>query len=114
MSNVNQIRPKASKITLLDGVEHTLWYSLNAMADLEEEYGTVEKAFEALSAGSMKAVRFLLWAGLQHEDKPLTVQQVGNLIDLELMADLKEKMGDAFENSMPAPEDTATVQDPNV
>lgn len=117
MSNVNQIKAKAAKITLLDGVEHTLRYTLNAMAELEDEYGTVTKAFEALDNGSIKAVRFVLWAGLLHENEAITVQQVGNLIDIELMSNLQDTMGQAFEASMPdTPLIPATeqLQDPNV
>lgn len=117
MSNVNQVRTKAPKITLLDGIEHTLRYTLNSMAELEDIYGHVDKAFEALNKGSMKAIRNVLWAGLLHEENPYTVQQVGNLIDMDLMADLQSTMNEAMTGSMPDVETVEVVQakviDPN-
>ena len=120
MANVNDVRGKSVKIKLLDGVERTLKFDLNAMADLEDKYGTIENAFNALEAGSLKAVRFFLWTGLVHEDESLTERQVGSLIDMEYMQTLTDTLGNAFNNDMPVeqteeqPVVQATVANPNV
>lgn len=101
MSNVNDAKSKGTPITLNDGVERELSFTLNALAEMEERYGSVDAAFEALDAGSIKAVRFVLWAGLMHTDDNLTERQVGNLIDTKCMADIMKQLSAAFENDMP-------------
>lgn len=121
MANVKDVKPKTVKITLIDGVERTIKFTLNAMAELEDRYGSVEEAFKQLDNNSIKAVRCILWAGLIHEDPDLTEQQVGNLIDIQYMQELMASLGDAFDVDMPEaeklPENTELkldgAQDPN-
>ncbi len=119
MANVRDAKSKAIKITLNDGVERELKFTLNALAELEDRYGSVEAAFAALDKNSIKALRCVLWAGLLHGNPDLTEQQVGSLIDLTYMQTLMSTLGTAFEASMPAPDNAlvgATLegaQDPN-
>ena len=121
MANVKDVKSKAIKITLTDGVERTIKFTLNAMAELEDRYGSAEEAFKQLDNNSIKAVRCILWAGLIHEDPDLTEQQVGNLIDIQYMQELMASLGDAFDADMPEaeklPESTEPkldgVHDPN-
>lgn len=94
---------KPVKITLTDGVERTLRFTLNAMAELEEKYGSVDTAFEQLDKGSFKAIRTILWAGLMHDEPTLTEQQVGNLMDLQSMAAMMETVGLAVKQDTPDP-----------
>lgn len=122
MANVTDVKSKAVKITLTDGVERTIKFTLNAMAELEDRYGSVDEAFKQLDNNSIKAVRCILWAGLIHEDPDLTEQQVGNLIDIQYMQKLMASLGSAFNADMPEaeklPENTEPkldgAQDPNV
>ena len=104
MANVKDVKSKAVKITLTDGVERTIKFTLNAMAELEDRYGSVEEAFKQLDNNSIKAVRCILWAGLIHADPDLTEQQVGNLIDIQYMQELMASLGEAFDADMPEPE----------
>mgnify|MGYP006879990598 FL=1 len=121
MSNVKDVKSKDIKITLNDGVERTIKFTLNALAELEDRYGSVDEAFKQLDNNSIKAVRCILWAGLIHEDPELTEQQVGNLIDIQYMQELMASLNDAFDSDMPAAEklpDNAEpkldgAQDPN-
>lgn len=99
MSNVNDVRPKVTHITLSDGVEREIKFTLNAMAEMEERYGSVEAAFEALDKGSIKASRFVLWTGLMHTG--LTEEQVGELIDIQCIKGIMEKVSDALSNDLP-------------
>lgn len=109
MSNLREAKPKVKTITLSDGVEREIRFTLNAMAELEDRYGSVQAAFEALDNNSIKAVRCVLWAGLMHSDENLTEQQVGNLIDMAYIQQLMMTMSEALE------EDSAdTSNDPNV
>ena len=113
MSNVGDIKPKVVKLTLSDGVERTLKFDLNAMAELEDKYGSVDAAFEMLDKNSIKALRFILWAGLVHEDPDLTEQKVGSLIDMQYMSELMSTLGTAFAADMPVDQTAAGEDDPN-
>lgn len=118
MANLKDVKSKPVKITLTDGIERTLRFTLNAMAELEDKYGSVDAAFKALDNGSVKAVRFILWAGLMHEDESLTEQQVGNLIDMQYMQELMSTVGEALDSDLPDQEEPAklpngTTSDPN-
>ena len=101
MSNLNAAKPRVKTITLNDGVEREIKFTLNAMAELEDRYGSVENAFKALESNSIKAARCILWAGLLHTDEGLTEQQVGNLIDLDILNEVMESMTEAMGNDMP-------------
>lgn len=113
MSNVAQVKRKAIKITLNDGVERELKFTLNALAELEDKFGSVQAAFDKLEKeNSMKALRTILWAGLIHQDEALTEQQVGNLIDLAYLQELTETLNVAFDSDLP--QDAAQGEsDPN-
>ena len=106
MANLNNARAKITHITLSDGVEREIRFTLNAMAEMEDRYGSVDAAFEALEKGSIKAVRFILYAGLLANDEGLTEQQVGNLIDIQCMEDRMAKVNDALTDDMPPKEET--------
>lgn len=106
MSNVKDVKAKGKPITLCDGVERELKFTLNALAEMEDRYGSVDEAFKKLDSGSIKAVRFVLWAGLMHTDENLTERQVGDLIDTECMSRIMEQLSEAFEDSMPEKGDT--------
>ena len=114
MANVKDVKSKAVKITLTDGVERTIKFTLNAMAELEDRYGSVEEAFKQLDNNSIKAVRCILWAGLIHEDPDLTEQQVGNLIDIQYMQELMASLGEAFDADMPEPEKLPEKAEPKL
>ena len=101
MSNINDVKMKEAKITLNDGVERTLRYDLNAMAELEDRYGSVDAAFEALDSNSIKAVRCVLWAGLLYAEPELTEKQVGSLIDIASLKTLMKDVGDALQADLP-------------
>lgn len=114
MSNISEVKSKTIKITLNDGVERTLKFTLNALAELEDSYGSVQSAFDKLEQdNSMKALRTILWAGFLHEDDSLTEQQVGNLIDLEYMSDLVDSLNQAFESDMAKEEEGTVNSSPN-
>lgn len=113
MAKLNEVKAKDVKLTLSDGVERTVKFDLNALAELEDRYGTVDAAFEALDSNSIKAVRFVLWAGLVHEDSELTEQKVGSLIDIKYLQELMGTLGEAMASDLPSDEQSE-VNDPNV
>ncbi len=111
MSKVKDVRSKSVSVVLSDGVEREIRYTLNAMAELEEIYGSVDKAFAALETNSLKAVRNVLWAGLVHQDETLTAVQVGNLIDMQTLSDLMGSLNVALGSDMPDSDEAEAIID---
>lgn len=101
MGNVADIRVKPVKIVL--DKERTLLFDLNAFACLEEEYGSVDEALDALAKGKVKALRAILWAGLIHEDESLTVKDVGKLLTLAELQRVAEAVNEALAQALPKP-----------
>lgn len=113
MSNVADVKSKTIKIALSDGVQRTVRFTLNALAELEDRYGSVQNAFDKLEKeNSMKALRCILWAGFLHESPDLTEQEVGNLIDVAYMQELVGSLNVALEQDLTPREEGDTV--PNV
>ena len=107
MSNLRDVKPRVTKITLNDGIERELKFTLNAMAELEERYGDVQSAFDALDKGSIKAIRLMIWAGLLDSEESLTEQQVGKLVDMSTVQQVIDSMSDALNADMPEKDDIA-------
>lgn len=102
MGNVKDVKVKMIPIQL-DKRRH-LKYDLNAFAELEEHFGTLDAAMEQMQKGSIKAFRIILWAGLIHEDENLTIKQVGAMIDLPTLYDLTKKIEEAMGDALPEPD----------
>lgn len=108
MSDVTSIKNKSISV-MLDTERH-LKFDLNAFACLEELYGSIPEALQALEKGSIKAVRALLWAGLLHEDENLTERQVGSFVGMENLQSISESINAALMNSLPTNEQKQTIE----
>lgn len=98
MGNVADIRPKPVKVML--DKERSLVYDFNALALIEEHYDTMANAMEALSKGSVRAIRVFLWAGLVHEDETLTLKEVGKWAPSVVLG-LSDKITEALNAALP-------------
>jgi hypothetical protein len=86
---------KKSVVIQLDKIRN-LRYGMNALVTIEKLTGKSITKID-LSDISMKDLRTILFAGLYHEDKELTPEKVGNLIDEhENLSEIAEKLGEAF------------------
>lgn len=99
MSNLRDIRTKLIPV-MLDRERH-LKFDLNAFAELEDLYGDINTAFEAMQKGSIKAIRAMLWAGLVHEDKDLTLEKVGEMVHLGNVNEVMNAITQAISEAMP-------------
>ena len=86
----------------------TLLFDLNAFAELEDKFGSLDQAFQKMQQGSVKATRTLLWAGLLHEDENLTERQVGAMISLTNVEKIMEQITEALTAALP--EDTGDAE----
>ena len=74
----------------------TLRYGINALAKIEDITGRPITALDLNRVG-IKDLLVFVYAGLYHEDKDLTVEQVGNIIDeYSDINSVAEKVGEAF------------------
>lgn len=94
----------------LGGKVRRLRMDLNAMCCFQEVTGKNlfdSEVASSISRGMTPAdLRALLWACLVHEDKKLTIEQVGGWIGSDNMLEVAQGLSGAFANSMPPPEDT--------
>jgi hypothetical protein len=99
-SNLSSI--KANKATLeLGGIDYELRYDLNAFAEIEEEYGSINELLAKMESGSAKAIRAMVWAGLLcNEDAP-SEKEVGNLINMNDMQKIADAIQRALVNALP-------------
>lgn len=70
MAGVKDVRSDlaAQEEILLGGRKRTIVYDLNAFAVMEAKYGSIDNAMKSLMKGKIPDVRFILWAGLIHDE----------------------------------------------
>ena len=107
------IAPGGYSLGVLGGKERCIKFDLNAFAEMERLYGTMEKADEAMSTGKIIEVRRLLWLGLIWDSaildeitgEPiaynLTMHEVGSWINPGNMQDIIQKLQAAMSASLP-------------
>ncbi|HSA06148.1 MAG TPA: hypothetical protein P5556_03105 [Candidatus Gastranaerophilales bacterium] len=105
MSNLADIKEKKMPITINNKTKY-LHYDLNAFAELEEIYGSIDKALNELSEGRVKAIINFLWAGLIHEDETLSIKDVGKMFDLSQIQEIGSLINKAIILAIPEQKDS--------
>lgn len=95
---MSKVKPLVS-ITL--DKKRSLLLDLNAMVNVEEATGKNLLQGDSLNNLSAKDLRALLWACLLHEDKELTLEQVGGMVHSGNMESIASKLTSAWEVAMP-------------
>ena len=97
----------------MGGKQRSIQFDLNAFAELEARYGSVNEAMNVLRAGGMKGMRTMLWAGLIHEEvnlDPVTGEpisynitpfQVGSWIKPQMLGDLSRVLTESIGIALP-------------
>jgi hypothetical protein len=111
MSNLNNIRERNVPVTL-NGETKNLRYDLNAIAELEDKFGSLDNIQEALNSGSLKSLRTFLWAGLIHENETLTEKELGSWLSLADLFVLQKDIVKAIEMSNPKIDETKEDSSP--
>lgn len=100
-------------VTLADGNKYQIEFTMNAMCELEDKFGSFQAIGEAFKEPKLKHIRTLLWSGLlEHND--MTEKEAGSLIDLNDMESLVSQIMKAFEMSFPAPKKEENVGEAEV
>lgn len=107
-SNVKSVKVKPTKMTIGDK-EFNFILDLNAFAELEDNYGSISELMGKIDKGSIKAIRAVLWAGLQNNENPPTEKEVGSNIQLAQLEDYSKLIAEAMGVALPEADDI----DPN-
>lgn len=114
---LEDIRNDSYLIGNFGGKDRYVRFDLNAFAEMEKIYGSMDAANEALSKGSMQDIRKILWLGCIHDEavideitgEPvkynLSAYQVGQWLTPRNMKDVMKKLMDAINGSMPEDEE---------
>lgn len=105
MANLKDVKQPVRTINL-DGETYTLRYDFNAWAELEEKYGSMAGAIEALekaqdlSGKTAQIIRHFLWAGMVQDAPDMTLKDVGRLLSFENLSALANIVTDAVSDSL--------------
>ena len=102
----------------IGGKERRLRYDINAAAEMEELMGGKSLLYVMASpmAAGFSAIRILLWGGLKHAEKGITLQRVGQMMQEYMEAggsfsELAAKIGEAVKASKIMGEGLASEED---
>lgn len=88
---------KNSKIIAIDlDKERHLKYDLNAFEIMEDLTG--KPVSEIGSAVKMSTLKIMLYAGLKWEQKDLSLDYVGSLVNLDNLNEVAEKVSECFDS----------------
>lgn len=114
-SNLDQVRVPAGAyyIGAFGGKDRYIRYDLNAFAEMEDLFGSMEEAQERLQGGSMKDIRTVLWLGLIWDEVvldevtgdpikyTLSQYEVGSWLTTMNLQDVMDKLQSAISGSLP-------------
>lgn len=83
----------------LGGKSRRLRYDFNAIADIEAEAKTGIQILLSEERIGFNTMRLLLWAGVKHEERGLTVSKVGDMLQelIQSGGDITSPMGKIME-----------------
>lgn len=91
-------------VLVIGGKEYEIVLDFNAICELEEKYGSFEKATEMLNTisgdfsqpGMLKNIRYLLYLMLLHSDPDITEIKVGSMLTMNNMQEVMNALGRAM------------------
>lgn len=82
---------------MLDKKRH-LAYPVYALIKLKKEYGIELKDLQDKDkAEDLETILAVVWAGLIHEDKSLTMEELGFMLDITQLPEISQKIAEVFE-----------------
>lgn len=86
---------------IVGGREYQLSFNFGVMGELEDIYGDIMTAIEKLQKGNIRATTNWIYAVMKQEDgnESLTIREVGKMLDLSFMDQIRGKVGKAMANS---------------
>lgn len=96
-----ELKSQTEKITLKDGEEYTLEFTLNALIEIEDLFGSISEVYKIFEEFNLKKLRGLLYAGLVEHQPEMTERKVGSLLDMKQLAETVEILSTAFSKAFP-------------
>ena len=113
MSKLNLVKAKGVTISL-GGKDIELVYDFNAFAELEEKFGSVQKAFEAMSVNArMTDILNIIKAGMASSDVDISTKELGSYLTPRNITQLVEVITDALTSSLPENTEKAPKSEKN-
>lgn len=89
----------AKKVQITLDKERTLAYPIMSLIRLKKEHGIELKDLaDEAKAQDMEIILAVIWAGLIHEDKELTLEDVGYMIDVTELPEISQKLTEIFKD----------------
>lgn len=100
------------KVTLADGIERVLRYSLRTMREAAEDFGAPINSIETLKRVDESNLGKLIWYGLRKDSPDLTVEDVEDLIEPPMYVYLMEQYAKALSAGLPEPTPEKNAAEP--
>lgn len=122
------MRKHMDNITMeIGGKERAFIFDMNAFAELEKRYGSVDLGISMLQSGQIGSVKKMLWLACIHDEvkefdedgEPIsyniTPYDCGKWINFGMLAEVSEKLGKAMTIGMPEQQVAELIEtvDPN-
>lgn len=105
LTKVEIMKDRGNEI-VLGGKVFTVKFDLNALCEMQRQFGSMEKAFTSLSQGDFSKIRTLLHIALANgENEDIPLRTVGSLIDVKNMSQVVEVLEKTIVESMPEVEE---------
>lgn len=114
MSDIKDVKQRGIMVEL--DKPRKLKYDLNSFGELEELYGTIDAAMDAMEKGSIKALRIILWAGLIHEEMDedynpkIRIKEVASWVTPDRLEEIMMKVTQAMEGDLPEPDESQKAE----
>lgn len=96
------------KVSIVLDRPRTLFYSMKGFIYLADKYGDAQAAFKKIpkesgkvTAEGLTALVDLIYAGLVHEDKTITPDDVASMVDIQELANISGKINEALTENTP-------------
>lgn len=87
----------ANKAVIQLDKERKLAFPIMSLIRLKKEYGIQLKDLQdEEKAQDMETILAIIWAGLIHEDKELSFEELGYMIDINMLPSISEKLSEVF------------------
>ena len=98
------MKDEGVKVTL-GGKEFEVKFTLNALCDLQEKFGSFEEAFGNIENDFSKIRTMLHMALANGENEKITEREIGALIDVRQLDEIVQVLEQAFNGAMPSTEE---------
>lgn len=108
LANVRKMEP----VKIMLDKEREVKFDLNAFAELEKKFGSVDEAMQKMQSGGMTSIKTILWVGLIHDEAILgedgepigyniTPYQVGGWITMGNLSEVSDCLTRAMSADLP-------------